>query len=192
MTDLYNLPVVRPYYKLLVHLDSQDEELRNMYETKFATQREKTMRFITGENICVDAGVDIFTPTGDNVMYRSTASKLTTSLRCAMYYIDADNKIFPSGYYMYPRSSTGSSTPLRLANSVGIIDAGYRGELMGYFNNVNSNYDYTVEKYQRLLQIVSANMTYPIYPEFVNEIKDLDCYISHNDRVEGGFGSTGK
>jgi len=182
----------RPYYKLLVHLDSQDEELRNMYDTKFKTQREKVEKFVSGQNICVDAGVDIFTPTEGIVIYRTTASKLITGLRCSMYFVDCGGDIFPSGYYMYPRSSTGSSTPLRLANSVGIIDAGYRGELMGYFNNVNLNYDYTVEKYQRLLQIVSANMTYPICPELVNDIKDLDCYISHNDRIGAGFGSTGK
>ena len=32
------------------------------------------------------------------------------------------------GYYLYPRSSI-SKTPLILANSVGIIDSGYRGNI---------------------------------------------------------------
>jgi len=181
----------RPYYKLLVHLDSSDEKLRNMYEEKFKSQREKVSKFVKGENICLDAGVDIFTPS-ENIMYRANANKLGTSLRCGMYFIDTNGDIFPSGYYMYPRSSTGSSTPLRLANSVGIIDAGYRGELMGFFNNVNPNYDYPVEKYQRLLQICSPNITYPIYPEFVNDVNDLNYCIMRNERQSDGFGSTGK
>lgn len=182
----------RPYYKLFVHLDSKDENLRSMYEEKFKLQREKVSKFIKGENICVDAGVDIFTPSGNSIMYRSAANKLGTSLRCGMYFIDTNGDIFPCGYYMYPRSSTGSSTPLRLTNSVGIIDAGYRGELMGYFNNIHPNYDYPVEKYQRLLQICSPNITYPIYPEFVNDPNDLNMYITNNERESGGFGSTGK
>lgn len=183
---------MRPYYKLFVHLDSYDENLRNMYEEKFKSQREKVLKFVNGENICVDAGVDVFTPSGNAIMYRSAANKLGTSLRCSMYFVDTNGDMFPSGYYMYPRSSTGSSTPLRLANSVGIIDAGYRGELMGYFNNIHPNYDYPVEKYQRLLQICTPNITYPIYPEFVNDPNDLNYCISNNERESGGFGSTGK
>ena len=35
----------------------------------------------------------------------------------------------PTAFYLYPRSSTGAKTPIRLSNSVGIIDAGYRGPL---------------------------------------------------------------
>lgn len=182
----------RPYYKLFVHLDSSDNTLRDMYEEKFKAQREKVSAFVKGENICVDAGIDIFTPTGNNVMYRPTASKLCTGLRCAMYFVNTDWDVIPSGFYMYPRSSTGSSTPLRLANSVGIIDSGYRGELIGYFNNLNPNYDYMVEKYQRLLQICTPNLTYPIYPEFVNDLNDLNKILIINDRNESGFGSTGK
>ena len=182
----------RPYYKLFMYLDSEDTELKTMYEDKFKTQREKVMKFVSGENICVDAGVDIFNPNGDDLVYRTKATKLSTHLKCAMYFVDVNGDIFPSGFYMYPRSSTGSSTPLRLANSVGIIDAGYRGELMGYFNNVNPNYDYPVTKYQRLLQICTPNLTYPIYPQLVNELKELDYFIMYNDRGDAGFGSTGK
>lgn len=190
MTNLTT--VKRPYYKLFVYLDSNDEKLRTMYEEKFKLQREKVLKFINGENICVDAGVDIFTPSGNAIMYRSTVNKLGSSLHCGMYFLDTTGDVYPCGYYMYPRSSTGSSTPLRLANSVGIIDAGYRGELMGFFNNVNQNYDYPVEKYQRILQICSPNITYPIYPEFVNDITDLNYCISNNERESAGFGSTGR
>jgi len=36
----------------------------------------------------------------------------------------------PTSFYLYPRSSTGSKTPIRLSNSVGVIDSSYRGQLM--------------------------------------------------------------
>jgi len=182
----------RPYYKLFVYIDNEDGVLKNMYSEKFKTQQEKVTKFIQGENICVDAGVDLFNPSSEDLAYRNKATKIRTNVKCAMYFVDTNGDIIPSGYYMYPRSSTGSSTPLRLANSVGIIDTGYRGELMGFFDNVNKNYDYPVEKYQRLLQICSPNMTYPIYPELVSDLKELDYYITYNDRGDAGFGSTGK
>jgi len=182
----------RPYYKLFLFLDNQDGILRTMYEDKFKQQQEKVTRFVQGENICVDAGVDLFNPSGEDLAYRNTATKIKTNVKCAMYFVDTNGDIVPSGYHMFPRSSTGSSTPLRLANSVGIIDAGYRGELMGFFDNVNKNYDYPVDKYQRLLQICSPNMTYPIYPVLVSDLKELDFYITYNERGDAGFGSTGK
>ena len=49
---------------------------------------------------------------------------------------------------MYPRSSL-SKTMLRLANSVGIIDAGYRGHLIGMFDVINNeeNSQYTESCY---------------------------------------------
>ena len=38
------------------------------------------------------------------------------------------------GFYLYMRSSTASKTPLRLANNVGIIDSGYRGNIKALFD----------------------------------------------------------
>ena len=52
------------------------------------------------------------------------------------------------GFYLYPRSSTGSKTPIRLSNSVGIIDSGYRGELMAFLDNV-SDEPFTMKRGER-------------------------------------------
>ena len=41
-----------------------------------------------------------------------------------------------SGFYLYPRSSI-SRTPLRLANSVGIIDPSYRGCILAALENTS-------------------------------------------------------
>jgi len=83
---------------------------------------------------------------------------------------------------MYPRSSI-SKTPLRLANSVGIIDSGYRGELQAPVDNFSCQ-KYIVEEGQRLFQICSGDLT-----PFFN-IKIVDS-LDQTDRGAGGFGSTG-
>ena len=102
-------------------------------------------------------------------------------------------------YYLFPRSSI-SKTPLRLANSVGIIDAGYRGNLKAAFTFVPTFQDlnrilsvgsldcfppYKVEKGSRLVQICSNDL------EPFSKIK-LVKSLSETERGEGGFGSTGK
>lgn len=84
-------------------------------------------------------------------------------------------------YYLLPRSSI-SKTPLRMANSIGLIDGGYRGELIAVCDNIKG-YSYTVEKGQRLFQIVGADSS---AIEF--ELKDQ---LSATSRGLGGFGSTG-
>ena len=44
-------------------------------------------------------------------------------------------------YYLFPRSSI-SKTPLRMSNSIGLIDGGYRGEIMASCDNIkNFNLD---------------------------------------------------
>jgi dUTP pyrophosphatase len=85
---------------------------------------------------------------------------------------------------MYPRSSTGLKTPLRLANSVGVIDAGYRGNYIAVFDNVRTE-PFSVEQGQRLVQICPPNLTYPLKVVLVDDLG------AQTLRGEGGFGSTG-
>ena len=84
-------------------------------------------------------------------------------------------------YYLFPRSSI-SKTPLRMANSIGLIDSGYRGEIMAVCDNIKSK-AYTVNKGQRLFQLVATDSS-PIQYELV---EDLEM----TTRGTGGFGSTG-
>jgi dUTP pyrophosphatase len=107
-------------------------------------------------------------------------------IRCRMF----DPYGRPCSYYLYPRSSM-SKTPLTLANSVGIIDAGYRGEIKAAIRHtptamVNGE---VLEKDMRLhkpclVQICAPNLG----PIRVNLVTSLDS----TSRGEGGFGSTGK
>jgi dUTP pyrophosphatase len=98
------------------------------------------------------------------------------------------NGMYNVGYYLYPRSSTGTKTPLRLSNSVGIIDSGYRGNITAVFDNI-SGVDYAIEKYQRLVQICPPDLSYPFLVTIVATLNELGCDTS---RGSGGFGSTGK
>jgi len=96
-----------------------------------------------------------------------------------------NGKEYPSGYYMYPRSSTGSKTALRMTNSVGIIDSGYRGNLMGCFDlNPNINSPTFFSSYNSLVQLCAPSLV----PMIVLIVDDLD---ENTERGEGGFGSTG-
>lgn len=86
-------------------------------------------------------------------------------------------------YYLYPRSSI-SKKGLMMANSVGIIDRSYRGELMGAVRNVTDE-DVIVSRGERLFQIVAPNMGH------ICETARWDS-LDETVRGDGGFGSTGK
>jgi dUTP pyrophosphatase len=131
------------------------------------------------ENPYFDAGFNLICP-ADIEIEGFGLGKIDLGVRGAMTFV-AD---VPVGYFLYPRSSTGTKTPLRLANSVGVIDAGYRGNYIAAFDNIRAA-GFKVEKGQKLVQICAPNITYPLRVELVS---DLDRTV----RGTGGFGSTGK
>ena len=79
---------------------------------------------------------------------------------------------YNTGYYMFPRSNISKSR-FRLANSVWIIDSGYRGNLISAFDLTPQPMDdYIVSKYDRLIQICAPSLV-PIIVEIVDTIDDL-------------------
>ena len=110
---------------------------------------------------------------------------MDTQVVCAAY---KDNK--PSAYYLYPRSSI-SKTPLRLANSVGIIDSGYRGNLIakldntGYHKTGIHSRDFETQNGDKYVQICMPDLS-PFTVSLVDNINDLGT----TERGDGGFGST--
>ncbi len=93
-----------------------------------------------------------------------------------------ENENTYSAYLLMPRSSI-VKTPLRLANSVGLIDKNYTGQIKAYVDNISST-SFEIKKGTRLFQIVKSNLE-PIYSvEIVSELRKTD-------RGNGGFGSTG-
>ena len=71
--------------------------------------------------------------------------------------------------------------PLRLANSIGLMDAGYRGEASVMLDNIKRE-AYTIKKGERLVQAVAFDGQ-PFRLDFVN---NLDA----TQRGEASFGST--
>jgi len=111
-------------------------------------------------------------------------NKVDFKVCCSAKMFTDTGKIFNTGYYMYPRSSL-SKTKLRLANSTGIIDAGYRGHLIGMFD---IDTDYIGCTYDRYLQICAPGLV-PIIIEIVESMDELG---DETERGKGGFGSTGR
>jgi len=182
----------KPYYLLKLFVDSSDEELRNLYKAAALKHNAVVETYFqvgalhVGTSAShVDAGFDLFAP--DKVIMAGRQTwKVDHQVKTAMEFT-AQGSTTPVGYYLYPRSSTGTKTPLRLANSVGIIDSGYRGHIIAVFDNW-TDVNYTIEPYQRLAQICPPNLTYPIYVELVDSVEGLGL----TKRGEEGFGSTGK
>jgi len=192
------------YLKLFI---AGSNGLKNMY---YAAVERHNNNLLNNKHI--DAGFDLFLPENEDpneldkweetIRFFGTGwntnpvNKVDFKINCsAKMYCDT-GKIFNTGFYMYPRSSL-SKTKLRLANSVGIIDSGYRGNLIGMFDVVNideqqkqnreKEYDYCAKVNDRLVQICAPGLL-PIYVEIVNSLDELG---NETERGSGGFGSTG-
>jgi dUTP pyrophosphatase len=83
------------------------------------------------------------------------------------------------------RSSLGRKG-LILPHSIGTIDADYRGELFVLMTWIGEGSSYTIEKGERIAQMVIA----PIPPSEFTEV-NLES-LGDTERGEGGFGSTGR
>ena len=92
----------------------------------------------------------------------------------------------PAGYVglIFPRSSN-SKTDLYLTNHVGVVDSGYRGEIMFKFRPVNGLLNAKVFQVgDRVGQLIILP-----YPSI--EFDEVD-ELTNSERGDGGFGSTGK
>jgi dUTPase len=161
-------------YLLQIYVKN-NEELTNWYLTKCQNHNIKATEKYP------DSGFDLACPTeteisGKGVLYGY-------QIETAMYKSDHDidlnsiSDVTPSAFYLFPRSSM-SSTGLRLANSVGIIDSGYRGEIKASFDGTDA-----LKKFQRIIQLCTPTLE-PMYVQVVN-------VLSETERGDGGFGSTG-
>ena len=128
-----------------------------------------------------DSGLDLFINERITVPAKELSFKIDTGVSCEAF-IDKSKQRGNISYYLYPRSSMGAKTPLRLANSVGIIDSGYRGSIIGIVDNL-SDEDYVIEAGTRLFQLCGPTLE-PVTFQIVNT-------LSVTSRGEGGLGSTG-
>ena len=90
----------------------------------------------------------------------------------------------PEGYagLIYARSGLASKRGLAPANKVGVVDADYRGEIMGALHN-HSNIEQKIAPAERIAQLVVT--------PFLKAVFEESEALSSTVRGSGGFGSTG-
>jgi len=164
---------------LKICLTTEDQEFHELYKSHIEKHNK-----IMNTDPFPNSGFDLFVPES-TVFSRPLETKMIDlKVKAEMLYCNVKywNEESHSAYYIFPRSSI-SKTPLMLSNHTGVIDAGYRGNLMGAFRSFKP--EYTVDKETRLVQICHPSLC-KIYVVLVNEAE-----LSTTTRGEGGFGSTG-
>ena len=151
-------------YKIVI-IDNDDNELKNKYINH-------------NVNYKTDVGLDIFTPDKIVVPAKAISFKIGTGIRASAYIND-----IKSSYMIFPRSSMGSKTPLRLCNSIGLVDPEYTGESFAIVDNM-SDKPYVIEKHDRLVQFVGPNHENP-------NVIVVDT-LEDTNRGNNGLGSTGR
>ena len=150
---------------------------------------ETLIEMLDDDSLMRDAGFDVHCPDKIVIPAGSISYKipLGIKIRCSIVSNSRTHGVSskPSSIELWPRSSCGSKTPLRLSNSIGLIDCGYRGELIAVVDNLKPT-DFHINKGDRLFQLVAPGHC-PIYHRVLEENEELD----NTDRGEGGFGSTG-
>jgi dUTP pyrophosphatase len=90
----------------------------------------------------------------------------------------------PEGYagYVQPRSGLASKHGISIVNTPGLVDSGYRGELLINLLNTDAHESFTVEPGMRIAQLVVLEIPQVELVE-VDELPD-------SERGVRGFGST--
>ncbi len=131
-----------------------------------------------------DYGLDLYFPKDFTVPAYATELidlEISCELREYNTMIKGDQLFRNLSYFLIPRSSI-SKTPLRMSNSIGLIDSKYRHNLKVSVDNF-SDTDYTITKGTKLFQIVAPNL------------ESFDLVLSDNlsESTRGaGFGSSNK
>ena len=177
-------------YKYVLYLQIVDESLKELYEK--AVEKLDSPEHVANPH--KDSGFDLYVPQDHNIKYSET-KLIDHKIRCAAYRIhsrefvhEGSKHVFsektPQAFYTYPRSSI-HKTPFRVANNVGIIDCGYRGNLMTPIECKadRESQPHILEEHTRLMQICMPSLE----PFKVIIVDALD----ETQRGSGGFGSTG-
>lgn len=160
---------------LKIFIPLEQQTLRAFYRNRIEDHNSKIY------DEYADSGFDLGLPR-DVILSKRIANKLPLDIHASMWSNDK-----PQAYYLYPRSSI-SKTPMRLSNSVGIIDKGYRGPLTAMVDIVDANIqNFPVSALDRYFQICHPSLNF-FKVIMVNSKEDLGI----TQRNEGGFGSTGR
>ncbi len=163
---------------LRVKVVGDNEELKELYQK----QIDKHVDMMENNDF-PDSGFDVYCP---ETWRGNQTTLINTGIQCSLYKIHKTPAggwwSTPSAYYMYARSSI-YKTGYRLANNVGIIDSGYRGNLKAAMDCIHGNS--VLEKGKRYWQLCTPTL------EPFDEVILVD-ELDDTERGSGGHGSTGK
>lgn len=123
-----------------------------------------------------DAGTDIYAAETVTIAPGQTVL-VATGLKVAI----------PDGFELQirPRSGLSFKTPLRVPNTPGTIDAGYRDEVRVIMQNTSFDTPYTVEVGDRIAQFVLQRVPMAMF-------QVVESVAASGEDRGGGFGSSGK
>lgn len=123
-----------------------------------------------------DAGIDLMAREEATVAAGGGRALVPTGVAVAI----------PNGYggFILPRSGLALRHGLTVVNAPGLVDAGYRGELMVVLLNTDPHADVTVQRGERIAQLVLMAVE---HVSFV-VVEDL----AESERGSGGWGHTGR
>jgi len=173
---------------LQIDISSIDEDISMLYQ-------EQIKKYLATPYHERDSGFDLYMPNGTTFLEKSFSNKINHRIRIRVLEI-CDNAYAGMGvthpkitsreknvpFYLYPRSSI-SKSHLRMANSVGIIDSTYRGNLIAVVDNHGEVKH--LDRGDRLFQVCNGDLT-----PFDN-IEIVSISPDETKRGAGGFGSTG-
>jgi dUTP pyrophosphatase len=134
-----------------------------------------------GMNSCSDSGFDLFIVEDITLPPQST-TKIDFQISSQVIMFDNYNEKY-SAYWLVPRSSV-VKTKIRLANSMGLIDSGYTGNICAFVDNIGTE-PIVLKHGERWFQLANP-MLQPFHNiSFVEQ-------LAETKRGSGGFGSTGK
>ena len=125
----------------------------------------------------------------------SAAMDLRACLSVAVTVQPGETVLIPSGIaisihdpglvaFLLPRSGLGIKSGIVLANTVGVIDSDYQGEIgIGIFNR--SGKSYTIEPGERICQMIFLPVTQAA-------LTVVEEFSENSGRGAGGFGHTGR
>ncbi len=149
----------------------EDPQIRELYAAR--------------KNFASDSGLDLFCVEDQTFEAQTLSNKIDLGVVCELVKVDENGEECKAncGYLLLPRSSI-VKTPLRLANSIGVIDSGYRGHIIAC---VDAHKSFNIFAGDRYFQLCVPSFE-PIELRLVDNISEL----SNTSRGDGGFGSTGK
>ena len=155
---------------MTLYIRSENPELRDMIQTQIQNHR------------FTDSGFDI-PLLASNIDLSEKVHAFSLGISVAATFVDNS----PAPCLLLPRSSI-YKTPFRLCNSIGLIDAGYRGEVKAMADNMSPEEETTIryDSGTRLFQICQHN-----FLPWSKIVLTDELPAPPDNRGSGGFGSTG-